>query len=230
MNHRFIAQTMCELTHEELWLPRREWALQKREGGELTIRVGTGMATKVVHSRLGKGPLTLTYGIKMIQSKMDPQQLCRWLTAREIRERGYFGGDVTLLNALAHTVVHEFAHVVQVFMGVREPGGSHTPEFYQILDKAHRKGHADTIRARLHQACLARGMDLTTIVAAERPKTIGPGLGVSDVAIGQTAYFHGEHAIHNPLEIIKKRRTKLVVKTAGGKSLLAPAAMVYKSP
>lgn len=230
MNHRFIAQTMCELTHEELWLPRREWALQKREGGELTIRVGTGKATRVVHSRFGKGPLTLTYGIKMIQSKTDPQQLCRWLTAREIRERGYFGGEVTLLNSLAHTVVHEFAHVVQVLMGVREPGGSHTPEFYQILDKAHRKGYADTIRDRLHQACLARGMDLTTIVAAEPAKRIGSGLTVSDFAIGQTAYFHGEHAIHNPIEILKKRRTKVVVMTARGQTLIAPAGMIYRTP
>lgn len=226
MDHRFVAQTMCDLTNEELWLPRRDWALQRRPGVELTLRVGTGKRTAVLHRPTG--PLTLVYGTKMVEAKCDPARMAQWRTSKEIVERGYFDGDLTLLNSLAHTVTHEFAHVVVVVMGLREANKSHSPEFYRILDKAHANGHADTIRTRLNEACLRRGIDLSSVKGVI-PQTIGSGLQVSDFRVGQQVFFRGTEKGHNPLRVVKKNRTKIVVRTAANKLLLAPTTMVYTS-
>lgn len=233
MDYRFIAQTMCDLTRDELWAPRRQWALQRRPEGELILRVGTGRATCVKHSRSGKGPLQLTYGVKMIASKTDARMLCQWLSGKEILERGYFGGELTLLNALAHTIVHEFGHVVQVLMGAREPGSSHSPEFYRILDKAHRNGHADRIRDRLHAACLQRGIDLTSIAYSPSapPPQIGSGLTMADFHEGQTVYLREKDFLrYNPLFIRKKNRKTIALQSLKtGHSLKAPPNVLYLS-
>lgn len=216
MDYRFIAQTMCDLTRDELWAPRRQWALQRRPDGELILRVGSGKTTCVKHSRSRKGPLTLTYGVKMIASKTDPRMLCHWRSGKEILERGYFGGELTLLNALAHTIVHEFGHVIQVLMGTREPGSSHSPEFYQILDKAHRNGHAERIRDRLHAVCLARGIDLSSISYSPEalPPPPGSGLTMADFAVGATVYVREkDYRPHNPLIVIKKNRKTIALRS-----------------
>ncbi len=216
MDCRFIAQTMCDLTREELWEPRRDWALQRRPDGELILRVGSGKATCVRHSPTGRGPLKLTYGVKMISSKSDPERLCQWRTSREILDRSYFGGELTMLNSLAHTIVHEFGHVVLVLMGARNPGSSHSPEFYRILDKAHRNGHAERIRDRLHAACRANGIDLSSVgfstPSPQMPR--GSGLSMGDIAIGSTVYLReNAYREHNPLTVVKKNRKTIVVRS-----------------
>lgn len=230
MDYRFIAQTMCDLTREILWEPRRQWALARRPDGELILRIGSGRATCVKHQRDGKGPLRLTYGVKMIASKTDPRMLCKWRSGKEIIERGYFGGELTLLNVLAHTVVHEFGHVVQVLMGARAPGSSHSPEFYQILDKAHRNGHADRIRSRLHDACLQRGIDLASISYSSDapPPPIGSGVTMQDLSVGHTVYLREiDFLKYNPLVVTKKNRKTIALRslTTGHNLKASPSAL-----
>lgn len=231
MDHRFIAQTMCDLTREILWEPRRQWALRRRPDGELILRVGRGKATCVKHRRNGTGPLMLTFGVKMIASKTDPRMLCRWRSGKEILERGYFGGELTLLNVLAHTVVHEFGHVVQVLMGVREPGSSHSPEFYQILDKAHRNGHADRIRDCLHNACLQRGIDLASIsYSSDVPSpTTGSGVAMDNLSVGDTVYLREVDFLkYNPLVVTKKNRKTVALRSqTTGHNLKASPNVLY---
>ena len=236
MDHRFVAQTMCNLTYEELWLPRREWALKRRPGGELNLRVGTGKKTYVRHAIANQGPLTLTYGVKMIESKINPEELCGWLTAKEILSRGYFSGEVNLLNSLAHTIIHEFGHVIQVLMGAREPGSSHSPEFYRILDKAHQNGHADHIRDRLNQICLSRDIDLSSAAltpGANQPAIRGSGLTLVDIHVGQQLYIHkADFREHNPLIVTKKNRKTVSLRSLKTQCILKgwPGALYREAP
>jgi len=210
----FIANKMCELTRDVLWLPRREWALSKRKGGELTIKPGNGSATYVQTSRSGSGPIKLTFGQKMIAEAMNPNHMSNWLQAREIMEHGYFDGKVTALNSLAHVVIHEFGHVVQAVMGARHARSVHNEAFYKILDKAHRNGHADRIREELHAACAQQGVDLSVITPHIRPGASSPGLQMAEVFTGQELFSRSAKLTHlNPFQVVKKNRTTVLVKS-----------------
>lgn len=95
---------MCDISDEVLWRPRIQWARKINPQVNLDFRVGSGKKTY-----LG-GPdwlaLTITYGAKMVQPQSDPHSMCQWLSAREVIERKYYGGEVTLLNVLSHTMAH----------------------------------------------------------------------------------------------------------------------------
>ena len=145
------------------------WAAKHNPKARLTIRVGSGKKTYLSHSRdvATNAHMTLTYGIKMVASKSDPNYICKWLTSREVHERKYFNGQINLLNVLAHTMAHEFGHFVQVILGRRYDGSVHNQEFYVILDRIHASGEGERIRDALHRNCLLHGIDLTRISASQ---------------------------------------------------------------
>lgn len=217
MDYTFIAKAMCDLTLTELWEPRLAWAKNRDPSVSLEVRVGTGKRTYVSHSHHLKGPMKLVYGKKMVQSKADPRQLCAWLSAREIVDRGYFGGEVNLLNSLSHTIVHEFGHVVQVLTGQRYAGSVHNPGFYAILDKAHGNGHAERLRNMLHERCLSRGIDLT-VVANPSPALAADdsGLSLADLVVGKEMQLTGRFSQYSPVVVIEKKRKYAIVKCMSG--------------
>lgn len=221
MDYTFIAKTMCDLTVSELWEPRLAWAKRRDPTVTLQVRVGTGKRTYVSHSHRLRGPMKLVYGKKMVQSKTDPRQLCAWLTSREIADRGYFEGEVNLLNALSHTVVHEFGHVIQVLTGQRYAGSVHNAAFYAILDKAHAYGHADRLRHLLNERCLCRGIDLGAVPApATAPDFPDSGLKLSDLTLGKKMHLAGRFAKHSPVLIIEKKRKYAIVKSVSGPEMM----------
>ena len=91
---------------------------------KISYRVGSGQKT---YCRGAKDNFVLTYGLKMVQSKASsPQKCAGWLTGREILNMGYCGGELTLLNGLAHTVYHESAHILHsIYRGHGRCGGRH---------------------------------------------------------------------------------------------------------
>lgn len=219
MNHNAIAAAMCEVTDELLWQPRLSWARRKMPGAELTFRVGTGRKT-YLRSRRGSSAMVITYGSKMIASKTDSSSMCKWLTAREIHERGYYGGQLTLLNVLSHTVAHEFGHCVQVILGRRYDGSVHNTEFYEILDRIHASEDADRIRSALHARCIDQGHDLRKITASQADLNALNGmmpngeqaLTMRDISIGEKLFFCPvEMQQFNPVRVTAKRRTRIVV-------------------
>ena len=167
-HHHTIGMAMCRITEDLLWKPRRAWALKHNPKAGLTVRVGSGMKTCLTHARNVQrdADMTLTYGVKMIASKSDPDQICKWRTAKEVHQRKYFGGEINLLNLLAHTMAHEFGHFVQVILGRRYDGSVHNQEFYEILDRIHASGEAHKLRDALHSQCLGKGIDLTRYAAS----------------------------------------------------------------
>lgn len=234
MNHALVAKAMCKVTEELLWKPRIEWALKHNPTADLKLRVGSGEKTYLSHRRdVDKDArMTLTFGSKMVASKTNPVELGNWRTGKEVGERGYYGGEVTLLNVLAHTMAHEFGHFVQVVLGRRYSGSVHNPEFYTVLDRIHAKGEGDRIRAALHERCLIHNIDLMKIGAIAQASS-EPVLTMRDIRRGQELWFRDPSLhCHNPVRVIKKNRTRIVVQGVqdSRRSWSAPPAVFKDVP
>lgn len=149
--YRAIAQLMCETTEQVLWPKYRDQLRQTRSRARLECRPGSGRATYHRYDHRHQHHL-ITYGTRMVMAKHDAQTAANWLSAREIRSRGYFGGELSVLNLLAHTCNHEFAHLLQQHGGKRFHGSVHNHHFYQQLDQLNRNGLAGQVRDYLARA------------------------------------------------------------------------------
>jgi hypothetical protein len=150
---RAIAQLMCDTTRDTLWFHYHHRIRQTRPQADLACRTGSGRATYHRYDHRHQRHL-ITYGVRMVMAKQTPDTAASWLSTREIRGRGYFGGEISVLNLLAHTCTHEFAHLLQQHAGKRYHGSVHNQYFYQLLDQLNGDGLAD--RTRRHLADLAR--------------------------------------------------------------------------
>lgn len=141
---------MCHATRNILWQPARDWVRERNSRADLVLRVGSGQATYHRYDPRTKQHL-INYGVRMIAAKRQPETAQGWLSTREIRERGYFDGEVSELNLLAHTCCHEFAHLLQYSAGQRRYGSVHNRQFYEVLDQLHASGAADATRQFLKE-------------------------------------------------------------------------------
>lgn len=243
MDHHFVARAMCKVTEELLWLPRREWALKREPTASLLIRVGSGKKTYLSHKRdISRGAdMKLTYGVLMIADKCDPNRMGQWLSAREVKDRGYYGGELTLLNVLAHTICHEFGHFVQVILGRSYSGSVHNDEFYTILDRIHGGGEGDKIRAALHDRCMQLNIDLRRIIAHDSDQRVqsytgdpnARALTMRDVRKGQLLQFlKPPRPGLGAVRVFEKRRTKIVVELVADstKKWIGPPAIFSVAP
>lgn len=152
---------MCQATHDILWAPAEDWVRKKSPGARLALRVGSGQATYHRFDPRKKQHL-ITYGARMIAAKHQPETAQGWLSTREIRSRGYFDGEVSVLNLLAHTCCHEFAHLLQHSAGQRHYGSVHNRHFYEALDELHHSGAANATRLYLAEQASGCGIELST--------------------------------------------------------------------
>lgn len=161
-NHRcrIIAETLCSVTKDILWDYIKTWAYEKKPGLDFSCRVGSGRATHHKHSGLKH---EITYGIEMVRSKHRPSEIARWTTGKEILKRGYYGGRLSLLNAIAHTANHELSHLVQVVLGQRYDGSVHNDEFYTILDRLYSNPVASQVRHEINIRTRAQDVVLSHI-------------------------------------------------------------------
>jgi len=145
---RKLGELMCTVTEQILWQPAAGWVQQRASGSTLVCRVGSGQAT---YHRFEPQyqQHQITYGLRMIQAKHQPDTASGWLSAREIHKHDYFDGELSTLNLLAHTCCHEFAHLLQHSAGKRYRGSVHNRHFYTILDGLHESGSADAAREAL---------------------------------------------------------------------------------
>lgn len=154
-----LAKLMCDTTQEVLWPRYRTQVCAAAPGSELVCRAGWGKATyHRFHPR--ERVHLITYGQQMVAAKHDPAGAAGWLSTREIRGRGYFGGDVSVLNLLAHTCTHEFAHLLQQNAGKRFHGSVHNRHFYGLLDHLNEQGEAEAVRDYLRDQASARQLML----------------------------------------------------------------------
>src|SRR5690606_6471039 len=102
-----------------------------------------------------------TYGARMIAAKHQPASALCMISPRDILRRGRFGGEVSVLNLLAHTCCHEFAHLLQHSAGQRHYGSVHNRHFYDALDELHHSGAADATRQYLSKLASDCGIALS---------------------------------------------------------------------
>ncbi len=150
-NTRKLGELMCTVTEQILWSPSYN---------QLVCRVGSGQAT---YHRFdpASGQHQITYGARMIEAKHRPETASGWLSGREIQQRGYFNGQLSPLNLLAHTCCHEFAHLLQHSAGQRFRGSVHNRHFYRILDDLHADGRAMATRGALSDLVARHGLRLS---------------------------------------------------------------------
>ncbi|MBE0486332.1 hypothetical protein [Marinobacter sp.] len=150
---------MCQATRDILWEQAKNWIREQNQCAGLVLRVGSGQATYHRYDPTRKQHL-INYGARMIAAKHQPETAQGWLSTREIRSRGYFGGEVSVLNLLAHTCCHEFAHLLQHSAGQRHYGSVHNRHFYEALDELHTSGAAHATRQHLSEQAAVAGIEL----------------------------------------------------------------------
>lgn len=156
---RAIARLMCTTTRDILWSSYRDRLRQTRPHSHLECRTGSGRATYHRYDHRNQHHL-ITYGVGMVMAKQAPETAVSWLSTREIRSRGYFGGEVSVLNLLSHTCTHEFAHLLQQHAGKRYHGSVHNRDFYRLLDQLNEDGLAARTRERLADLAQHHGLTL----------------------------------------------------------------------
>ncbi|MDH5393091.1 MAG: hypothetical protein OEY11_07905 [Gammaproteobacteria bacterium] len=159
VKYQQIAQILCTITNQLIAdesIQFNDLSLQKVK---LKSRVGSGLSTYCRHE-LKKNTFTITYGKKMIKSKFNQNEVKHWLTYREIIKRHYYNGEISVANLLAHTICHEFSHLIQQLSGWHKRGSIHNHQYYKILDYMHDAKIAENIKARLVAQCLKSGIDI----------------------------------------------------------------------
>ena len=145
-----LAGLLCDLTDELLYAPRAAGLAREAPWHRYGARVGSGRQTCLRHYPDGR--LEITYGRRMVQDKYDREHSRVWATSRELARYGWFGGSVSPAHTLAHTALHEFAHLLQAVRGQRRAGSVHNAAFYRTLGGLHEAGDGE----RLHRALVER--------------------------------------------------------------------------
>ena len=142
MDHKIIANIMVVISHTVVWPVIQEVCKTKniKMPYPFQSRVGTGAKTYHSLKRTeGKIQHVVTYGQKMIMDKFDYNRAILWLTGREIIKYKFFNGNVSFENVVAHTILHEMAHALQVIMSDREYNSVHNEAFYKWLGLLHER-------------------------------------------------------------------------------------------
>jgi hypothetical protein len=160
-----IAEILCAATEQILWRELQPWLAERAETHHLRCRVGSGEAT--YYRLLGHREHLLNYGRKMVASKFDAARAAQWRTGREIVQRSYFSGELTLSTVLAHTCCHEFGHIIQSIKGWIRYGSIHNREFYRILDRIHHSDSAQRVHSYIEQRAADQGLPLSFIDTAQ---------------------------------------------------------------
>jgi hypothetical protein len=214
---RKLGKLMCTVTEQVLWSPSYH---------ELHCRVGSGQAT---YHRFDphSGQHQITYGARMIEAKHLPETTVGWLSGREIQQRGYFDGQLSPLNLLAHTCCHEFAHLMQHQAGERFRGSVHNRHFYRILDDLHASGQAEATRNALSELAAHHGLTL----ADEEFELPDPTRQRADWAVGDAVHF-AAGAGEREGEILRVNRKTCTVRGTGrsrGVRYRVPMQLLYRA-
>lgn len=147
-----IAKLMVQVLKDIVWPEVEDLANEyDLAPAPLKGRVGVGKRTYHRLREEGRRRHEIVFGEKMVLAKMDPAMASGWTTGVEINEKGFFGGEMTYSNLLAHTIIHEASHALQVMAGDRHYREVHNEEFYVWLWRLHDRvgNHAQTVLSML---------------------------------------------------------------------------------
>ncbi|MEX2475098.1 hypothetical protein [Marinobacter sp.] len=209
-----LGRLMCRVTEEILWNPAADWIGKRTPGSALHCRVGSGQATYHRYD-LRRKQHQITYGVRMIEAKHQADSAEGWLSAREIRQRGYFDTELSTLNLLAHTCCHEFAHLLQHSAGKRFHGSVHNRHFYEILDQIHTSGGAVAVREALQIRARQNDVELPE----ERFEPVHLQQLAADWQVGDPVLFGGARRTHSGKIVRVNRKTCTVDGTGASRGL-----------
>lgn len=157
-----LAQIMCQLTKSIVW-PHVK-AITESHGhqlkGPLVTRSGSGVKTYHTQKTVnGRNSHVITYGKKMLEKKKDFSAVPYVLTGREIKEKGFYNGDLSYKNLVAHTVIHESAHAIQNATGHRHRNEVHNRAFYALLRELY-NACGEEVAQELEKAAMKQGVSL----------------------------------------------------------------------
>lgn len=177
---------MGQATQEILWRSTEQWIHSKNPQAQLLTRVGSGKQTYCRSESNNR--FTITYGMKMVESNLDQTLALSWLSTKEIQQRGYYDGQLTLLNLLSHTVCHEYVHIIQNLKDWRYDGSVHNEEFYYLMDRLHASPLAYKVRGFLQRECSQAGISLEFRSISDLPTD--PARTIKqDFSLGDTVKF-----------------------------------------
>jgi hypothetical protein len=211
MSERLISQILCDATEEVLWSKTKEWALSKKPDVLLKTRVGNGFATNH-HWVRGSYIHTITYGKKMVEAKRNTLKAKKWLTSKEILKYSYFNGEVSFINLMAHTCIHEYSHFIQTLNGWRLDNSVHNENFYRIVSKAHLKGTAEEVKGYIIDSCERKRVSLEFFVEQELEDIVPKP---SEFTAGSRVSF--EHNLRTYYGLIKRVNKLTLTISLGGK-------------
>jgi predicted SprT family Zn-dependent metalloprotease len=232
MIYRAAAQVLCNAT-ESIVAPIMAKLAYDKSGKTMhpiSTRVGAGKSThhKLIH-QAARPFHEITYGEKMVYSKRYRSAAEKWLTGREIVNKGYYKGKFTLTRVLAHTVLHEAGHALQVHIGGRQRGSVHNEAFYSALDMLHEACGAEVLeyveRQLRDKGLLAEFLPESASVKPKKTFTYRVGQEI-------VARFRGRE---NPCKIQKINPKRLSVIVTGGPLLgseffIPPTVIVSDRP
>lgn len=201
-----IAHVLCATTRTVLWQRHRDRVRSRLPQAVLQVRVGRGKAT---YCQRRDQRFVINFGVRMVAEKCDPRCAFKWLTATEIIRRGYRDGEVSARHLLAHTVCHEFAHLVQQANDWCRRGSVHNAAFYRILDGMYHDGTMGEVTDHIRRGCERTGIpapDHIVMDALERE----PPVQVA-VRVGERVRFKGRDRVVTGRVRRINRRTVTVV-------------------
>lgn len=161
--------------------------LSDERPSRVAFRVGSGQATyhRVEPSGYSDEKAhSIVYGAKMITEKRCPNTLAKWLTAREIKKYGFFGGKVSFEHAMAHTVLHEIAHYITSKTGGRIRGSVHNEAFYDNLKRLHNRCGQQVLTS-LREECAKHHVSL----APGNPKPEPEKQGIAPEEVNVSGFY-----------------------------------------
>ena len=140
-----IAESMASIARHVVWSYVVDIADARGFApcGRLNAMAGSGSSTYHMLRRVDQSdrfsPMEhrLVFGCKMVLAKASEGTACTWLSYKEIQEYNYFAGTITYATLLAHTILHECAHALQVMCRERDHGSVHNDGFYKCLSDLH---------------------------------------------------------------------------------------------
>ena len=195
---RQIAEIMLCVFEQVLWPSVSNYLSSRIK--PLNIRIGAGRAT---YFRAEPSRNTVVIGVKMVHSKLNGEHRS-WLSSREIIGCGYYGGEATIINSLAQTLCHEFAHLIQINRYGRQYGSVHNRDFYGVLSAIHQDGLAEKVLLELKRYFSENGIEITA------PKPSAPEIQSPDcmpVRKGQWIQFRHNGQLKEAKVIRLNRKT-----------------------
>ena len=234
MDHKIIASIMTDISENIVWPIIHEICKDhnKKVVNPFSARIGSGARTyHTLKRQNGKKQHIVTYGQKMLEDKRDYNRAVQWLTGREIIEKDFFNGVATYENIVAHTILHEMAHALQVIMGDRTYNSVHNKAFYQWLKLLHNKCGHEVLNALINKSQKKKvSLDFKINEIEENNPT-----PIINARVGKIyqCYLNKQNALVKLTKINPKKFAIIVIDEKhkeNGKSYSIPKHMLDKAP